>query len=260
MSTDSKRGAGVRRRRAARVRERKSARERVLARLAALRPGDRLPAEPQLAAELDVSRPTLREALRSAQDAGLIFRRPGVGTVKTHSPSLVNDLSINTGVTDLIRAHGLDPGTRDMTVDLRLASGEQARRLALSRPARVWVVDRVRTADGMPVIASRDVAAEAVFKPRELTPDALAKRSVYGYLSDKGLAVHHGVASIHPHAADADLARSLEVSEGTLLLQLIQVDYDVSGRPLLLSYEHHLPDAFEFTVSRRGPAPGAAEE
>jgi GntR family transcriptional regulator len=231
----------------------------VLARLAALRPGDRLPAEPQLAAELDISRPTLREALRSAQDAGLIFRRPGLGTVKTHQPSLANDLSINTGVTDLIRAHGLEPGTRDMTVDLRLASAEQARRLGLARPARVWVIDRVRTADGMPVVASRDVAAEDVFKPRELTLDALSNRSVYGYLSDKGRSVHHGIASIHPVRAEVDLARSLEVKEGTLLLQLVQVDYDVSGRPVLLSYEHHLPDAFEFTVSRRGPAAETAD-
>jgi GntR family transcriptional regulator len=239
--------------------ERQSVRRRVLARLASLRPGDRLPAEPQLAAELDVSRPTLREALRSAEDAGLILRRPGLGTVKTHQPSLANDLSVNTGVTDLIVAHGLEPGSRDMTVDLRLASEEQARRLGLERPARVWVIDRVRTADGMPVIASRDVVAEGVFKPRELTKDALDDRSVYGHLSDKRRPVHHGVASIHPVAADAELARRLEVKEGTLLLKLVQVDYDVSGRPVLLSYEHHLPDAFEFTVSRRGPAEEAAE-
>lgn len=254
MSTRREDGGRVRRRRARGSGGRRSARERLLARLAALRPGDRLPAEPQLAAELDISRPTLREALRSAQDAGLIFRRPGLGTVKTHQPSLANDLSINTGVTDLIRAHGLEPGTRDMTVDLRLASAEEARHLGLSRPVRVWVIDRVRTANGMPVIASRDVAPEEAFRPRELTPDALSHRSMYGYLSDKGLAVHHGVASIHPVAAGAELAHSLEVREGTLLLQLVQVDYDVSGRPLLLSYEHHLPDAFEFTISRRGPA------
>jgi GntR family transcriptional regulator len=259
MSTKRDDGRRVRRRGASEAQERRSALERVLARLAALRPGDRLPAEPQLAAELDISRPTLREALRSAQDAGLILRRPGLGTVKTHQPSLANDLSINTGVTDLIRAHGLEPGVRDMTVDLRLASDEQARHLGLDRPARVWVIDRVRTADGMPVIASRDVVAEDVFKPRELTLDALSKRSVYGYLSDKGLPVHHGIASIYPVAADAELAHGLEVKEGTLLLELVQVDYDVAGQPVLLSYEHHLPDAFEFTVSRRGPAAEAAD-
>lgn len=250
MSTRSKR---------TRARGDRPARDRLLARLAALRPGDRLPAEPRLAAELDMSRPTLREALRSAEDAGLIVRRPGLGTVKTHHPSLANDLSINTGVTDLIRAHGLEPGTRDVAVELRLASEEEARRLGLTRPARVWVIDRVRTANDVPVIASRDLTAEHVFKPRELTRDALERASVYGYLSDKGLSVRHGIASIHPMMADANLAHTLDVKEGTLLLRLVQVDYDGSGRPVLLSYEHHLPDAFEFTVSRRGPN-GAGRE
>jgi GntR family transcriptional regulator len=232
--------------------EARPARDRLLARLAALRPGERLPAEPQLAAELDISRPTLREALQSAQDAGLIMRRPGVGTVKTHRPALANDLSINTGVTDLIRAHRMKPGTRDMSVELRHSSEDEARKLGLARPARVWVIDRVRTADDVPVIVSRDVAPEDLFDARELEGDALARGSLYRSLSDKKSSVHHGIASIHPVVADAQLARKLEVKEGALLLQLVQVDYDVTGRPVLLSYEHHLPDAFEFTVSRRG--------
>src|SRR5215211_5150800 len=228
------------------------ARERLLARLAVLRPGDRLPAEPQLAVELEISRPTLREALRSAEDAGLIMRRPGLGTVKTHQPSLANDLSINTGVTDLIRAHGLEPGARDTTIELRLASEDEARKLGLTRPARVWTIDRVRTADDVPVIMSRVVVSEDLFGARELTADALDHNSLYGLLSDKRRAVHHGIASIHPVRADSALAHSLEVKEGALLLRLVQVDYDLAGRPVLLSYEHHLPDAFEFTVSRRG--------
>jgi GntR family transcriptional regulator len=247
------RGGGTRRRvRARGPADGRPARDRLLARLAALRPGDRLPSEPQLAAELDISRPTLREALQSAQDAGLIMRRPGVGTVKTHRPALANDLSINTGVTDLIRAHRMKPGTRDMGVELRLASEDEARKLSLTRPARVWVIDRVRTADGVPVIVSRDVAPEDLFDAREMDGDALERGSLYRSLSDKESSVHHGIASIHPVVADAQLARKLEVKEGALLLQLVQVDYDVTGRPVLLSYEHHLPDAFEFTVSRRG--------
>jgi GntR family transcriptional regulator len=234
-----------------------SARERLGARLAALRPGDRLPAEPQLADELDVSRPTLREALRSAEDAGLVVRRPGVGTVKTHRPPLANDLAVNIGVTELIEEHGLRPGTRQAAVQLRDATGEEADRLDLGPGDRVWVIDRVRTADEEAVVDSCDLIPEALLSSEEPTAEELTAGSVYGFLSDKGHEVRHGVASIHPVTAGAALARRLGVKRETLLLRLVQVDYDVEGAPVLLSIEHHLPNAFEFTVSRRGPGTGA---
>lgn len=45
-----------------------------------LRPGDRLPAERELAKSLDVSRPTLRDALTELEQRGLLATRHGEGT------------------------------------------------------------------------------------------------------------------------------------------------------------------------------------
>jgi GntR family transcriptional regulator len=43
-------------------------------------PGEQLPSEADLAVQLGISRPTLREALHNLEQEGLIVRRHGVGT------------------------------------------------------------------------------------------------------------------------------------------------------------------------------------
>ncbi|MGH7721049.1 MAG: GntR family transcriptional regulator, partial [Gemmatimonadaceae bacterium] len=175
-------------------------------------------------------------------------------------PPLTNDLSVNTGVTALIDDHGMRPGTRELAVERRAATDEEADRLSIRPGAAVWVIDRVRTADGAPVVDSRDLVPEDVLQSEELSAEGLTGGSVYGYLSAKGHEVQHGIASIHPVAAGRQLARRLGVKRGALLLRLVQIDYDAGGDPVLLSIEHHLPDAFEFSVSRRGPAAGHGGE
>ena len=58
------------------------------------RPGDKLPSEPELAVELNVSRTTLREALRILSTRGLVEVRRGIGTFVTESRSIHADYDV----------------------------------------------------------------------------------------------------------------------------------------------------------------------
>src|SRR5215475_10024187 len=73
--------------------------------------GTRLPSEPELAAEFGVSRATLREALRALEGQGLVRRRWGSGTYVTERTRVANSLEENFGVSDAIRAAGMQAGT-----------------------------------------------------------------------------------------------------------------------------------------------------
>lgn len=217
------------------------------------RTGRRLPPEPELAAELGVSRATLREALRSLEDEGLVRRTRGAGTFVVERPRLANNLAENFGVTDAIRSAGLQPGYEEPATHVEPAAPTEAERLGLSPGDEVLVVERVRTADGRPVVFSRDILPTAVLGGRDLA-QRLVRGSIYEVLERAlGIAVHHGVAGFEPVRADRLTAAKLRVPKGTLLLYLRQVDYDEAGRPVLSSHEHHVADAFEFTVVRRGP-------
>jgi GntR family transcriptional regulator len=222
------------------------------------RPGERLPSEPKLARDLGVSRATLRDALRSLEEDGFVTREHGAGTFVTFRPRLRNNLDVNFGVTQLIRAHGLEPGVASLSVSTELPDEECAADLAIEPDDEIAVLERVRTADGEPVAFTRDFLPLAILGSADLL-EGLGNESLYELLErDLGIVIGHGVARFRPLVASERIAELLDQLEGALLLFLHQVDYDVEGRPVLISHEYHLADAFEVAVVRRGPGRVAA--
>jgi GntR family transcriptional regulator len=216
--------------------------------------GTRLPSEPALAIELGVSRATLREALRALESEGLIRRMWGSGTFVTTGRRVANSLDLNFGVTEAIRAAGMVAGFGEGRHWLEPATVSEAERLNLQPGSDVLVVERVRTADGKPVVLSRDILPGHLVAGRPELADEMLRRSIYAVLErELGIVIAYGVATFRPVTADVTVARLLGVPKGELMLALWQVDYGEDGSAVLSSYEYHLSDAFEFTVLRRGP-------
>ena len=132
-----------------------------------------------------------------------------------------------------------------------LLLGPRAAALGVPDGETVSALRRVRTADGRRVVEATDWCLVEHLAPEEL--EDLPDGSIYAALAERGLAVDHGVADLTPRNADGDLARRLDVPRGTLLLTIDQVDRTVDGVAVLVSREHHVADAFTFSLLRRGP-------
>jgi GntR family transcriptional regulator len=220
------------------------------------RPGDRLPSEPELARRRTVSRSSMRSAIAMLEEEGYVNRRRGSGTYVTHRPAVAHDLGRNFGVSSLIATTGLEPGSVEETAGLVPAPPAVAAALGVRPGAAVSTLRRVRTADGRRVVDATEWCRVEHFAPEELAQIG----SFYAALAARGLAVEHGVAHLTPGNADAELARRLDVPRGSLLLTIDQVDRTADGVNVLVSREHHLADAFTFTLLRRGPGEAAEEE
>lgn len=220
------------------------------------RPGERMPSEPELARRRTVSRSSMRAAITMLEEEGYVNRKHGSGTYVTHRPALRNDLGRNFGVSTQIASTGLEPGAVDVRSGAEPAPAFVAEALRVEEGELVSTLRRVRTANGRRVVDMTDWCRTDHLPPGELP----VAGSIYAALAERDLTVAHGVADLTPGNAFGDVAERLRVPTGTLLLTIDQVDHTADGVAVLVSREHHLADAFTFTVLRRGPGDAGEEE
>ena len=217
------------------------------------RPGTQLPTEAELCQMLGVSRTVVREALRVLEEDGLVARRHGVGTFVRDRPILKN-LNFNFGITEMIESAGSISGTSHLAIRSETADREIAEQLRVAPDTPVVTVERVRTADGRPVVYSLDTLPEAVLRRAEVDPQLFLTQSIYNILQTSlGQVIEYGIARLLPMIAPDFVAEKLELPPSALALYIVQTDYSPEDQPVVYSREYHLPDAFDFIVWRRGP-------
>jgi DNA-binding GntR family transcriptional regulator len=205
-----------------------------------------------LAEQYQVSRVTVREAVRGLAEEGYLSRQHGLGTYATRRPRLSNNLDVNFGVTHLIQSLGMTPGNKDAQVREEIPSRKVSRALALDPAEPVAVLERLRTADGQPVVWSVEYIPKAALVNGIGDLEQLPG-SLYDLLGKLGHPVHHGIGTIKAVLADKKIAEKLLVKPGSPLLYLEQVDYGKDDRPQIFSLEWYSTDNLEFTVYRKGP-------
>ena len=217
-------------------------------------PGSQLPPELELSSALEVSRTTIREALRLLEEQGFIERRRGLGTF-IRDQSIVKDLSLNFGITEMITQAGYEVGAVDVFIRVENADKKISAALDVPMGELLYVIDRVRTANDQRVVWSLDIARASLFPDLDPAASDLSEISIYDYLqSTLGYKITHGQATVRPLLADAEVSARLDVQRGDPVLLIEQTDYDQFDHPLLYSIEYHLPDKFVFLIQRKGPS------
>jgi GntR family transcriptional regulator len=218
----------------------------------AFQPGDQLPSEADLAAQMGISRPTLREALSNLEQGGIVVRKHGVGTfVAPHySLQLEGGLEQLESILEIASRQGMDVGFRDLEVRSEPGSAELCRELQIEAGAPVTLVNRVIVADGHPVAYMADVVPATILTPEEI--DGSFGGSVLDFLRDtRDVKIAQAIADIVSLDAPASVAEKLEVRAGEAVLLLAERLIDAEGNAVGCSQNYFVPKYIRFHIIRR---------
>jgi len=195
-----------------------------------LKPGDRLPPERELAVEMGVSRPSLREAIQKLASKGMVQSRQGGGTF----------------ITDRLEATFFDPWRDMLGAHPNLREDLLEFRRMLEGQAAEWAAERATDADLTRLAQTYDALREAFDK------DDLAKRSACD------IAFHQAVCEAGHNALLGHLsATMLRLLHDNIRLNLGELK-SVPGAGALLQSQHAA--LFEAIRERKPAAARAAAE
>lgn len=225
-------------------------RDDIAARIAVgdLKPGDKLPSERRLQAELGVARGTIREGLFQLEAEGVIYRRDRSGWYVS-PPPVVYDPTRWEGFISYVEAQGRTPATETISAESIVADPLLAE--VFSRPpgAPLYLIRRRRYVDGRAVLLERLVVDAA------LTPDLLRfnfDQSLTSILkTEYGITVGRNQITMQPCALTGQEAQLLRVKSGLPGLALQRVSYDSQGRVLEFDHEYWRHDAVRLSVDIR---------
>lgn len=208
--------------------------------------GSRLPAETDLAAQYDVSRGTVRQAVAALTAEGLIGSRQGARRVVLASRRSQSFAELRS-FAQWARAMGREATGQVVAQEYRPATQEDAIRLQLRAGTQVLHVLRVRGLDGEPVLLERTVYADWISPAVEpIEPDCPSvTQRLY---DDRGLVFAYGEHVIDAVAAGAQDAELLLVRRTSPLLRVRRVTTTREGRPVEWSDDRYRSDAVSFSV------------
>jgi GntR family transcriptional regulator len=209
------------------VSKQEETRDRVLDLIESVAVGQAIPAERHLAAELGVSRLTLRAALDELVRDGYLERRHGSGTYVTE-PKIAQPLTL-TSFSDDMRRRGMTPGSRTLELTTTPAGARLAHRLGVSPEARLVRVKRLRLADSKPM------AMEVLHVPEVLVPGLsrsdFEDHSFYELLRERyGITIASGTQSIEPTVTNEEESEVLGVPLHTPAFLFERTTVSESGR------------------------------
>ncbi|MBR1199426.1 phosphonate metabolism transcriptional regulator PhnF [Bradyrhizobium sp. AUGA SZCCT0240] len=208
--------------------------------------GEKLPGEMEIAETYRVNRHTVRRALATLAERGLVRAERGSGTY-VEAQRLAYPLRSRTRFSEIVGAGGHEPRGQLIAASDDVATRELARELGLKTGAPLVRIEALRLADRTPICVSTSWLSAERF------PDA--GRVFASVRSMTKLVAHYGIRDyrrsstrITAAIADASDAARLDLALGRPVLVVDSTDVDPDGKPIVTKRSRFAAERVEFLV------------
>lgn len=194
-------------------------------------PGALLPSEKQLQEMFGISRTTVRLALKELEQEGLVVRSPGKGT-------FVARMKMESGPRRLLsftqEMSNIGLKTTNLVISLQKESvtGRPVKLLNLKDDPVVWHWERIRFADGEPIVTEVDYVPASLIP--EIDADVIRNRSFYEFLEQEyGIIIAYANERVECHAANTRESKNLNLPKCAPILSIERLTFGYrKNRPM----------------------------
>lgn len=208
--------------------------------------GDRIPSERELALEFNVSRMTLRQAVQTLVEEGILERQVGAGTFVARK-KVQEKMTGVTSFTELMEEQGKKPSSRTVSYLVTTPSLSEMERLKLKDDEKVLRMERIRYADKVPIcfeVATLPYSLVKDYERNQITT------SLYRTLEESGRKIGHAQQSVSAQVASERIAEYLNIKRGSAILRLRQITELGDGTPFEYVRTQYAGDKFEFYLEK----------
>jgi GntR family transcriptional regulator len=204
----------------------------------------KMPTEFEFVKRFGVSRITIRNALQTLVEEGLLVRERGRGTfLKTNQPE--NWVGQLMGFTETIKEAGFTPGAQILEMGMTKKISDNVKNALGSQV--VWELKRLRFADDKPI------AIEHAFFPveigLELETQDLLSIAIYKFLEEElHTALTEAKQMISAVNANEYESGQLRIEENEALLYMERTTYSTDRKPVEFLKAVYCPDYFQYMV------------
>lgn len=219
-------------------------------------PNDQLLSENQLGEEFQVSRITVRRALQTLENEGLIYRRQGLGAFVSDHRVSQSMIRLNSFVEDMELA-GLNASSHIIGFSKVVCPDAIAHELRVDPGKQVFRLDRLRLGDGAPI--AYDSTWLPPFYAQLLEGFDLEKDTIYRILEEEfEIPILMGRYRLDATNADENLATHLQVPVHKALFLIERLSIGAKEKPVYFQRRFYRTDRvmYEVELARDNHEPG----